>query len=457
MIPAAERAAPAAGRPSLVRAVGTWALAASIFNVTVGGGIFVLPALASKLLGAAAPVAYVICGVAIGLIVLCFAEAGSRISRTGGPYAYVEVVFGPYAGFLAGVLLWLMGTLAMAGVTTMFAANIGGFIPSTASGIGRALVIIALLGGLTGVNVIGVSEGTKLIGVASVAKLLPLLVLIVFALPAVKTANVAIPDMPSASSLSRASIVLIFAFLGVESALVPSGEVKHPSRTVPRALAIAMIGVVILYIAIQLVVQGVLGPALGEPAASATPLAAAAGAALGGWGRTLLLAGATVSMFGYVSGMTLAIPRALFAFAEDRILPRALASVHPRHRTPWVAIIVQSAIVCALAIVSRFEQLAVMANLGALLLYLGCIVSAWELRRRGVRADDGKPPLTLPFGPLVHLLAAGVIVFMLSSITGIEWAMVAAVLVVASVLFAISRMFCDRQRGALLPESGTVQ
>jgi len=233
--------------------------------------------------------------------------------------------------------------------------------------------------------------------------------------------------------------------------------VKHPSRTVPRALAIAMTGVVALYIAIQLVVQGVLGPALGQPAAAATPLAAAAGVALGGWGRTLLLTGATVSMFGYVSGMTLAIPRALFAFAEDRILPRGLASVHPRYRTPWVAIIVQSVIVCALAIVSRFEQLAVIANLASLLLYLGCIVSAWELRRRGVRADDGTPPLTLPFGPLVHLLAAGVIVFMLSSITGTEWAMVAVVLVVASVLFAISRLFGERERSALLPDGGSAQ
>jgi basic amino acid/polyamine antiporter, APA family len=452
-----EPAAAAAARPSLVRAVGTWALAASIFNVTVGGGIFVLPALASRLLGAAAPLAYVVCAVAIGLIVLCFAEAGSRISRTGGPYAYVEVVFGPYAGFLAGVLLWLMGTLAMAGVTTMFAANVGGFFPASGSGVGRALVIIALLGGLTAVNVAGVRQGTALISVASIAKLLPLLVLIAFALPAVKTANVAIPDMPSASSLSRASIVLIFAFLGVESALVPSGEVRNPSRTVPRALAIAMIGVVILYIAIQLVVQGVLGPALGEPAASATPLAAAAGVALGGWGRNLLLAGATVSMFGYVSGMTLAIPRALFAFAEDRILPRALASVHPRLRTPWVAIIVQSAIVCALAIVSRFEQLAVIANLASLLLYLGCIVAAWELRRRDVRADDGKAPLTLPFGPLVHVLAAAVIVFMLSSITTVEWAMVAVVLVVASVLFAISRLFGDRERGVLQPDGGSAR
>ena len=443
----------AGGRPSLVRAVGTWALAASVFNITVGGGIFVLPALASRLLGQAAPVAYLVCAVAIGLIVLCFAEAGSRISRTGGPYAYVEVVFGPYAGFLAGVLLWLMATLAMAGVATMFVANVAGLVPALGAGTGRTLLIVALFGGLTWVNVRGVSQGTTLINVASIAKLLPLLVLIVFALPAVKTANVVIPAMPDASSLSRASIVLIFAFLGVESALVPSGEVKDPSRTVPRALAIAMVGVVLLYIAIQLVVQGVLGRALGEPAAAATPLAAAAGVALGGWGRTLLLAGATISMFGYVSGMTLAIPRALFAFAEDRMLPRALASVHPRLRTPWVAIIVQSSIVAALAIASRFEQLAVMANLGALLLYLGCIVAAWELRRRGIRADDGKAPLTLPFGPLVHLLAAGVIVFMLSSITGKEWAMVAVVLVVASVLFAISRSLGTGERGALLPGS----
>jgi len=448
----ARRASPAADR-SLIRAVGVWALAASIFNVTVGGGIFVLPALASKLLGQAAPLAYVVCAVAIGLIVLCFAEAGSRVSRTGGPYAYVEVVFGPYAGFLAGVLLWMMGTLAMAGVATMFAANVGGFVPALGSGAGRALLLVALFAGLTWVNVRGVGAGTRLISVASVAKLLPLLVLVLLGLPAVKMANVAIPAMPDASSLSRASIVLIFAFLGVESALVPSGELREPSRTVPRALAIAMTGVVVLYVAIQLVVQGILGPALGEPAAAATPLAAAAGIALGGWGRTLLLAGATISMFGYISGMTLAIPRALFAFAEDRILPRGLASVHPRYRTPWVAIVVKSVLVCALAIVSRFEQLAVIANLASLLLYLGCIVAAWELRRRGVRADDGKAPLTLPFGPLVHLLAAGIIVFMLSSITSREWRLVAIVLVVASVLFTASRMLGASPRATPMPDA----
>jgi amino acid transporter len=256
----------------------------------------------------------------------------------------------------------------------------------------------------------------------------------------VHVANVAIPAMPSASSLSRASIVLIFAFLGVESALVPSGEVRDPSRTVPRALAIAMSGIVILYVAIQLVVQGILGPALADPANAATPLAAAAAVALGSGGRSLLIAGATISMFGYVSGMTLAIPRALFAFAEDGVLPRRVAAVHPRHHTPWVAIIVQSTIVCAIAIAIPFEKLVVIANLASLLLYLGCVVAAWELRRRGIRAADGKAPVRLPGGPLVHVLAASIIVFMLTSITTTEWLMVALVLAVAALLFGVSRM-----------------
>jgi APA family basic amino acid/polyamine antiporter len=438
-------------RPALIRAVGSWALAASIFNVTVGGGIFLLPALASRLLGPAAPIAYLVCAIAVGLIVLCFAEAGSRISRTGGPYAYVEVVFGPLAGFLAGILLWLLGTLAVASVAGILATNLAGFFPALGSTGPRTVFLLVLFATLTWVNVRGVRQGTALINVASIAKLLPLLVLVVLGLPAVKAANIAIPAMPAASAISRASIVLVFAFLGVESALVPSGEVRNPSRTVPRALAIAMIGVVILYVAIQLVVQGILGPALAAPANAGTPLASAAAVALGGWGRTLLLVGAIISMFGYMSGMTLAVPRALFAFAEDRILPPALASVHSRYHTPWIAIIVQSALVCTLAIATGFERLVVIANLSSLLLYLGCVVAAWELRRRGIRAADGKSPVTLPFGPLIHILAAAAIVFMLSSITVTEWAMVAAVLVVAALVFAASRTLGGWQRRPVDP------
>src|SRR5919112_5582793 len=91
---------------ALVRALGVWGLAASIVNVTVGGGIFRLPSGVAADVGAWAPLAYLACTVAMGLIVLCFAEAGSRVSMTGGPYAYIETAFGPFVGFVCGALLW---------------------------------------------------------------------------------------------------------------------------------------------------------------------------------------------------------------------------------------------------------------------------------------------------------------------------------------------------------------
>src|SRR5690349_22176765 len=117
------------GERSLFRAIGTLALAAGVINITVGGGIFRLPSLVAGMLGPAAPLAYIVCAIAFGLIVLCIAEAGSRVSLTGGPYAYVELAFGPYVGFLTGVMLWLLGTTAVAAVSTVFATNVAALSP----------------------------------------------------------------------------------------------------------------------------------------------------------------------------------------------------------------------------------------------------------------------------------------------------------------------------------------
>ena len=421
----------------LTRAIGVWGLAAAVFNTTVGGGIFRLPGSVTGLIGPSAPLVYVICAIAMGLIVLTFAEAGSRVSMTGGPYAYVELVFGPYAGFMSGVLLWLLGTTAMASVSSAYAGFIGTLAPALGAPVPRALVLAVTFAFLAGVNVRGVKQGTRLISVVTVAKLLPLLILVAVGAVAIAPANLVVQSMPAASSFARTAIVLIFAFTGVESALVPSGEMKDPSRTVPRALAIAMIGVTVLYISIQLVAQGVLG-ADALAAAKAAPLAAVAERLMGSPGRLLLLVGAAISTFGYMSGMTLAVPRALFAFARDGFLPKQMAAIHPAFYTPWLAIILQSVVVCALAVVNEFEALAVLANLSALLLYFMCAVAAWELRRRGVQ-NEGTTPFNLPLGPTVHVLTCVVIAWLLTSITAAEWRSVGIVLVVATGLFFFRR------------------
>ena len=418
---------------SLVRAVGVWGLSAAIANVTIGGGIFRLPAAVAGALGAAAPLAYLVCAVAMGLIVMCIAEAGSRVSLTGGPYAYVELAFGPFFGFQAGVMLWVLGTYAVAAVATVFADNVATLIPALAGPIPRAALLIATFAIVGGVNMIGVSQGSRLNQITTVAKLAPLLLLIVVGVFSIQGENLAITTVPASGDVLRASIVLIFAFTGIETALVPSGEVQSPSRTVPRAIFVAMIGVTLLYVALQYVAQGVLGAAL---ATSATPLADAAGIVLGPWGRTLLLIGVVVSTFGYLSGMALAVPRALYAFARDGFLPASIASVHPTWKTPHIAIALQLAVTCTLAITSGFGSLAIIANVAALLVYFFCAVAALELRRRNVQS--GGIPFRVPGAGVVPILACVVIIGMLTSITLDEWTSIVITAAAAAGLYVLS-------------------
>ncbi len=415
---------------SLVRALGVWGLAANIVNITVGGGIFRLPTAAYEALGGSAPIAYVVCAVAMGLIVICFAEAGSRVSLTGGLYAYVEVAFGPFVGFLAGVMLWAGITAATAAVSSFFADALVALVPSLAASGARSGLLIVILVALALLNIAGVRGANRFNVVMTVAKLLPLVLLIVVGAFAVHGANLSIGRAPSGGQLARASAVLIFAFLGVESALVPSGEVREPSRTVPRAIFIAMLAVTVLYLAVQIVTQGVLGGAL---AGQKTPLAEAAAVVMGGPGRTLILVGSVVSMFGYVSGMTLAVPRMLFAFGRDGFLPSTLAAVHTRFRTPWIAIAVQTVIVIVLAVSGSFEKLAIIANGSILLVYAACCAAVLQLRRRGV--SESGAPFRAPMAGAVPILALAIIAWLLTSLSLGEWKALLVVLVIAIAVY----------------------
>jgi basic amino acid/polyamine antiporter, APA family len=362
--------------------------------------------------------------------VLCIADAGSRVPLTGGPYAYVGTAFGPYVGFLSGVMLWMLGTFATAAVATVFASSLGLLVPALA-GRGMEIAILVVAFGLWSlVNLRGVSLAARLNSIATVAKLLPLLLVAVGGAFFIDGANLHIGAMPAAGDVARTSLLLIFAFAGIECALVPSGEVRDTARTVPRAIALAMIGITLLYIALQMVAQGVLGAGLAQ--ATVSPLADVAGASLGGWARALLLVGASISMFGYLGGMTLSIPRILFAFARDGFLPRALASVHPVHRAPQTAIVVQSAIALALAISGTFEKLAILANVSALALYFGCALASWRLRQlegAGLSGVNGVAPW----------LACGVIIWLLTGLTRDEWIAFAACLAAATPVYLLTK------------------
>ncbi len=420
----------------LTRVLGTFGLAAAIVNITIGGGIFRLPASVAGSLGAAAPLAYIVCAIAMGLIVLCIADAGSRVSLTGGPYAYVGTAFGPYAGFVAGLMLWMLGTFAWAAVSTVFASAIGLLVPALGGAVAKMAVLAAVFTFWAAINLRGVELASRLNTVATLAKLAPLVLIGVGGLFFVRSENLVWTSTPAAADVARTSLLLIFAFAGVECALVPSGEVRNPSRTVPRAIAVAMIGITALYLSLQVSAQGILGAALAT--STAAPLADAANASFGPWARTLLLVGAAVSMFGYLGGMAFSIPRMLYAFARDGFLPPALASVSGSSHAPAAAIVVQSVIALALALSGTFEWLAVLANVSALVLYLGCALAAWQLRRANI-STEGATPFNVPLGGVLPWITCAVIAWLLTGLTRDEWIGFGVCLAIGSALYALRR------------------
>ncbi len=420
----------------LVRVIGTRELTASIINTTIGAGIFVLPATVAAGLGPAAPIAYLACGVLMTVIVLCFAAAGSRVSLTGGLYAYIEVAFGGYAGFVGGVLYWSTACFSVASVATAFAGSLGVLWPMLSAGVARALVLVVLFTGLAVVNVRGIKPGIRLIEFITVAKLMPLILLIVVGAWAVNPEYLRM-TIPTVSQVGQVSIVLIFAFVGIEVALMPSGEVRDPARTVPRAILTALAFTTLMYLAIQAVAQGVLGADLARYADA--PLAETARRLLGNVGKVLVLAGGTISMFGYVAGDMLGTPRALFALGRDGALPAALATVHRLYRTPAVAIVVYAVVVAVLAISSTFAQLVVLANVSALFLYLLCVAASHELQRRDVRMAG--TPFNLSGFAVVQLLAGAGIVWLLSQATAREFIVEALVLGAASAYYVLRARF----------------
>jgi basic amino acid/polyamine antiporter, APA family len=294
--------------------------------------------------------------------------------------------------------------------------------------------MLTVYGSLVFINIRGVREGAGAVTVITVAKLLPLLLFVCVGIFFIHAPNLTWSGWPGSKSLGDAVILLIFAFVGIEVALIPSGEVKNPARTVPRSAYLALVVTTVIYILIQIVGQGTLGADLANHPGA--PLAESAAKFLGNLGRTILLAGATISAFGFVTSDILSSPRLIFAFGRDGALPQFFAHVHPRYRSPDVAIITYSVLAFGLSISGTFEKLAVLSNVAVLLMYLLCCASCWVLVQRDVRADEAQP-FNFPGMKIVPALAIIAIVWILAHATAREFIVTGIVLATASLLYLI--------------------
>jgi len=395
--------------PSLRRALGKWDLTAIGVNQVIGGAVFSLPAVLALHLGSWSWVGFVLVALLAMAVALNFAEAGSRFDGTGGAYLYTRAAFGRFLAFEVGWMTWFVRVSSWASVVNVLADALGFYWPEFRGGWVRSALIAAVILSIMMLNVAGIEQSSTVVNLLTIGKLTPLALFIALGLPHVSLDALSLGAFPPLAGISAAALPLIFAFGGYEVIPVPAGEARNPKKDVPFAMIMAIVVVGIVMTATQIVTIGTL-PTLAS-AGTKTPLTDAALLFIGGWGALMMTIGAALSVAGNNVGGALSGSRSLFALAEQGDVPRFLGHIHPRFRTPDVAIVATSLVTLALALLGSFTVLAPISAIARLLVYVGTCAAVLALRKQG------RAPFTIPFGPLIPAMALAVSVAILIGAT----------------------------------------
>ncbi|TSJ44354.1 amino acid permease [Mucilaginibacter corticis] len=422
----------------LKRVIGIPSLAATVVNNTIGAGIFALPAVVGIAMGASGVLAYVLCGLIVISIMLCYMEIGTKITESGGSYIYVEKAFGPLAGFIINWLFFFgWGVLGSAAIWNVLADSLAVLFPVFLNPVMRGLLFFVLLGSLVIINVTGAKNSVKFVTYITVIKIVPLIAIAIFGISHIKTNNLHWDHLPTLQTTGSSVLALFFAFVGFETSLSSSGEIKDPTKTIPRGVFLGSITAYIIYIALQVVTQGILGTHIS--AYKAAPLAAVAEDIIGPVGATILVAAAVISCLGNESGDMLATPRLLYAGAKDGLFPKFLAKVHPKYATPYMAVIVYASLEFILSVSGGFKQLAILASCTLLIIYLAVILAMLKFRRQ--TDPSAEKTFRIPGGILIPLIAIAAIIWLLTTLSGNEILSTAIFIAIVCVIYFIMRWF----------------
>lgn len=363
----------------LNRELGIWDVITNVLSISIGSGIFLLPALVYVILGHASILAYVFCGLIFLFLGLCFGELSSRVSDTGGLYVYIERAFGPMAGFIVNVLYWFgVGVLACGALMNALADIAGTYFPIFQETWARIAFFAAITCLSCFLNIKGIRDSMVLIKVLTWTKVISLMALVGVGLTHVELANISWEGFPEFNKVGEASILLIFAFLGGELSLSVGGEMKNPTRTGPIGIIVGIVLVIFGFVTIHLAVQGVLGDSLliNQDA----PLAELAKALFGEIGFVLVLLLSFIAVWSTLSSIFTLLPRILFAGAQDGLMPKILAKIHPSYSTPYAAILFLGVLEFAFAASGSFRYLLVLVTGASLILYFGAVLAFFKLR-----------------------------------------------------------------------------
>ncbi len=397
---------------AFVRSIGRWTMTALVINCIIGGGIFGVPGELTRLLGRASPIAMVFAALGTAVIIACFAEVASQFSEPGGPYLYVRTAFGRFPGIQIGWFHLLGDMLGVAALATLFVNYLTTFLPRHLNTWERASLMVILIAIPALANCLGVRSGANFSNMLTVAKLSPLALLVL--LGVIRFAHQ--PQMihaseitsPGLSNWTRAMMFLLFAFAGPEGALIPSGEIREPRRTIPFGLAVGLVACAAIYMLLQFITVATIGTRMSD-----TPLADTASVLLGGGGAAFVSIAIMISTYGWISGALLYAPRLAFAMAAQGDGPKFLARLHPRFHTPAVAIVLYALMAWLLASSGTFLWIVALAS-GAIAVYFAASC-ATLIRLRKLRPNV--QALRVPLGPLLSVLG---VVISVAMITGLK-------------------------------------
>jgi amino acid transporter len=392
----------------LIRGIRRWDLVAVAINAIIGAGIFGLPSRVFALVGAYSLIAFVVCAIVVALIILCYAEVGSRFNETGGPYLYAREAFGTAVGFEVGWLMWLARLTAFAANCNLLVDYLGFFWAPATAHYWREAIIAVVVVALAAVNVLGVRDAARVTNLFTIGKLIPIFLFICVGMFFLSSQNYSFGARPAYGSFSSSVLILIYAFSGFEMAAIPAGEVRNPQRDLPLALITAIAVVALLYISIQVICIGAL-PAL---ASSQKPLADASSIFLGRAGAAIISAGVVVSIVGNLNVIILAGSRLPFAMSERGELPKIVCAIHQRFRTPHAAILITSGLALALTLWSTFSKQVNLSVIARLISYTVTCAALLVFRRK-----KGVPPAMFkaPAGVAVAIAALVLSLWLLSN------------------------------------------
>jgi len=411
----------------LIRAVGFWGLVAMCINAVVGSGVFLLPTESYKLLGPFSLWAPLIFAIPVFILVLCFAEAASHFSEPGGAYLYARTAFGDFVGFETGWMNWIARLTSLASLSNGFVVSLARLYPPLGVGAWRASIIIGSIAILALIHIVGVKYGAASIYVFTFGKVVPLVLFIVVSLIAFRhnpiPASLHIPG--AGTHWNEAALFMLFAYAGFENLGVPAGEYRNPRRDLPGALLVGTLCIAAIYVLAQLGAMA----SIPDLSTTATPIADAAASIVGGIGTLIVTLGALLSMAGTNSGTVLEGSRMLYALSLDRNMG-PVSYVHPKFRTPIVAIVIHVIVATILALAGSFAQLAMLSAVARLTTYLFTCAAVPRLRKLN---EGFRTP-----GPIMPILGTLISLALFFTLNRFNFIAAAIALVVGALVYMLS-------------------